>query len=222
MVSFFNKFRASKKAAEQQKKAKKADAASVMTASTYRHIPTHAAADAIAGVPSSYRERDRREIKKNHDRRSNMSMYSGMSAGSSYRRPASVRMNSWSDQRDCSKQRAKSEYRDSGIGRSPLSSVEMSPHISRNSSSKSLPVRRSASPAGSSSSKSDDSLPKIAEERDEICEAPHQRQSMPPPSLVYGTAFANFLEEPSDYDRYPSSVPARHPGRESKGKWVVR
>lgn len=38
----------------------------------YRHIPTHAASDALSGAPSSWKQDDRLKIREHHKRRSQM------------------------------------------------------------------------------------------------------------------------------------------------------
>lgn len=70
-MSIFARIKGAKKAANKHK-------ASIAKQSTddapapYRHIPTHAAVDALSGAPSSWREEDRSAIKAQHKRRSMM------------------------------------------------------------------------------------------------------------------------------------------------------
>ncbi|KAI9804449.1 MAG: hypothetical protein M1825_001348 [Sarcosagium campestre] len=49
----------------------------------YRHTPTHAISDAIATSPSSYRDDDRKSLRKQRQRRGAASIYSGTSIHSS-------------------------------------------------------------------------------------------------------------------------------------------
>ena len=70
-MSIFSKLKASKKAAEQHKGAK-AQKAEEKPAVSYKHVVTHAAIDALSGAPSSWKEKDREEIKFQNRRRSAM------------------------------------------------------------------------------------------------------------------------------------------------------
>lgn len=75
-MSIFTKLKLSKKAAKEHKQheqeaAQKEDAP---VKTPYRHIPTHAAVDALSGAPSSWKHDDRSKIKAEHSRRSLMSM----------------------------------------------------------------------------------------------------------------------------------------------------
>ncbi|MCJ1269088.1 hypothetical protein MMC22_008977 [Lobaria immixta] len=70
-MSIFAKIRGAKKAANKHKAAiakQTPDEAPV----PYRHIPTHAAVDALSGAPSSWKEEDRSAIRAQHKRRSMM------------------------------------------------------------------------------------------------------------------------------------------------------
>ncbi len=74
MVSILAKFRAGSRLA-QEKASKTQDTAAVASSpKPYRHVPTHALSDALAGVPGSYRNADRAKIRENHRRRSAMSV----------------------------------------------------------------------------------------------------------------------------------------------------
>jgi hypothetical protein len=65
-MSIFGKLRRAKQAADTQKdkNAAKAEPA------PYKHIPTHAATDALLGAPATWREQDRKAIQAQHQRRS--------------------------------------------------------------------------------------------------------------------------------------------------------
>lgn len=71
-MSVFSKLRRSKKAAEEHKanQAEKAKESEVKV--PYKHVPTHAAFDALSGAPSSWKEADRPKIQEHHKRRSQM------------------------------------------------------------------------------------------------------------------------------------------------------
>ena len=70
-MSIFSKMSLAKKRAAEEK-AKKAVSDKPPKA-PYRHIPTHAAVDALNGAPSSWKNEDRVAIKKQNKRRSEMS-----------------------------------------------------------------------------------------------------------------------------------------------------
>ncbi len=76
-MSILSKIKGAKKAASQHNASmaagKYAPAETVEAPVPYRHVPTHAAADAISGVPSSWKEEDRSAIKAQNKRRSMMS-----------------------------------------------------------------------------------------------------------------------------------------------------
>lgn len=74
-MSIFSKIKGASKAAKEHKKAKAKEPAGHGKDAPipYRHIPTHAAIDALSGTPSSWREEDRTAIKAQHKRRSMMS-----------------------------------------------------------------------------------------------------------------------------------------------------
>jgi len=70
-MSVFSKIKLSKRAAKEHKekgKEKEREPAKV----PYKHIPTHAAFDALSGAPSSWKHEDRPKIKEQHKRRSQM------------------------------------------------------------------------------------------------------------------------------------------------------
>lgn len=71
-MSIFSKIKGAKKAADKHKQ-EQASAGKKEGQVPYRHIPTHAAVDALTGAPSSWREEDRAAIKHQHKRRSMMS-----------------------------------------------------------------------------------------------------------------------------------------------------
>ncbi|MCJ1465521.1 hypothetical protein MMC07_004139 [Pseudocyphellaria aurata] len=69
-MSIFSKIKGAKKAANEHKASIAKQSADAPA--PYRHIPTHAAIDALSGAPSSWREEDRSAIKAQHKRRSMM------------------------------------------------------------------------------------------------------------------------------------------------------
>ena len=72
-MSVFSKIKLSKRAAKQHKeKEKEKDAEPVKV--VYKHIPTHAAFDALNGAPPSWKHDDRTKIKEQHKRRSEMAI----------------------------------------------------------------------------------------------------------------------------------------------------
>lgn len=74
-MSVFSRLKMSKKAAKQHKekeKAKEKEAEPVKV--PYKHIPTHAAFDALSGAPSHWKYEDRSKIKEQHKRRSQMAI----------------------------------------------------------------------------------------------------------------------------------------------------
>lgn len=62
----FGKLRRARQAADIQKD-KKAESAGEPT--PYRHVPTHAATDALLGAPATWREQDKKAIQAHHERR---------------------------------------------------------------------------------------------------------------------------------------------------------
>ena len=84
-MSIFSKFRNAKKAAEKAKKAQAAKDHEVEQPVPYKHVPTHAAIDALSGAPSSWQLEDRDAIRvQNEKRRSQMIRnYSGLSTATS-------------------------------------------------------------------------------------------------------------------------------------------
>lgn len=70
-MSVFSKIKLSKKAAKQHKEKEKGKEAEPVKV-PYKHIPTHAAFDALSGAPSSWKHEDRPKIKEQHTRRSQM------------------------------------------------------------------------------------------------------------------------------------------------------
>lgn len=83
-MSIFSKIKGAKKAADKHKKAKSTEIPVEQkdVPVPYRHIPTHAAIDALTGAPASWREEDRAAIKYQHHRRSMITRNnSAMSSG---------------------------------------------------------------------------------------------------------------------------------------------
>ena len=71
-MSIFSKIKGANKAAKEHKKKVQEPAEAKDVPVPYKHIPTHAAIDALSGAPSSWREEDRTAIKAQHKRRSMM------------------------------------------------------------------------------------------------------------------------------------------------------
>ncbi|CAO1596829.1 hypothetical protein XANCAGTX0491_000659 [Xanthoria calcicola] len=82
-MSIFSKIKGAKKAADKHKQAKSTEVPVEIkdTPIPYRHIPTHAAVDALTGAPASWREEDRVAIKHQHKRRSMMTRNSSTLSG---------------------------------------------------------------------------------------------------------------------------------------------
>lgn len=153
-MSVFSKLRLSKKAAKEHKaktaEKQKADqlAEEAVAKVPYKHIPTHAAVDALSGAPSTWKAEDRPKIKDHHQRRSQMAIsrtgsylstvsYAGSVAGPS-NTPPLPRNSSYSSYNPTwfdrtgdiqgyieppqKKYRRGHSYHDSGIGPSPLAS----------------------------------------------------------------------------------------------------
>ena len=82
-MSIFSKIKGAKKAADKHKQAKSTEIPVEIkdTPVPYRHIPTHAAVDALTGAPASWREEDRAAIKHQHKRRSMMTRNSSTLSG---------------------------------------------------------------------------------------------------------------------------------------------
>ncbi|KAL8936240.1 MAG: hypothetical protein Q9216_005039 [Gyalolechia sp. 2 TL-2023] len=85
-MSIFAKIKGAKKAANQHKQAKASEVPVEKkdVPVPYRHVPTHAAVDALTGAPSSWREEDRVAIKHQHKRRSIMTRNSSALSGTLY------------------------------------------------------------------------------------------------------------------------------------------
>lgn len=69
-MSIFSKLQRAKQAADSQKNKKAAATESKPAPAPYRHVPTHAATDALLGAPATWRESDKKAIKAQHKRRS--------------------------------------------------------------------------------------------------------------------------------------------------------
>ena len=74
-MSIFSKMKGAKKAADEHKSAKAHTAADAPVKVPYKHIPTHAAIDALSTAPSAFREDDRAAIRVQHKRRSELSRH---------------------------------------------------------------------------------------------------------------------------------------------------
>ncbi|KAI4278499.1 MAG: hypothetical protein LQ337_000982 [Flavoplaca oasis] len=82
-MSIFSKIKGAKKAADKHKQAKSTEVPVEIknTPIPYRHVPTHAAVDALTGAPASWREEDRAAIKHQYKRRSAMTRNSSNLSG---------------------------------------------------------------------------------------------------------------------------------------------
>ncbi len=69
-MSIFSKLRRAKQAADNQKEKNNAAAEAKPKPAPYKHIPTHAASDALLGAPAGRSEEDRKAIQAQHQRRS--------------------------------------------------------------------------------------------------------------------------------------------------------
>jgi len=130
-MSIFSKIRGAKKAADKHKGSKtqnsgveKPDKPVV----PYRHVPTHAAIDALSGAPSSWKAQDKSAIKAQYNRRSAMSRNNSSLSTVMMQQGSSQQGSDWTSNR---LETRKSHYGyqgyqnlqpDSGIGRSPLAS----------------------------------------------------------------------------------------------------
>ena len=95
-MSIFSKIRGAKKAAEKHKGAKTQGKVAEEKAAPYRHVPTHAAIDALSGAPSSWKAEDRSAIKAHHKRRSALIRNSSnLSTGPSMKRSSSYNGSEW-------------------------------------------------------------------------------------------------------------------------------
>jgi hypothetical protein len=153
-MSVFSKIKLSKKAAKEHKE-KAAEKNKGPVKIPYKHIPTHAAVDALSGAPSSWKVEDRSKIKEYYKRRSQMALsrtgsslstvsYMNSVAGPSSAAPTLPRNSSYSSynptwfdrpgnshySHDIAQKRQKPSkghsYHDSGIGPSPLASNHQS------------------------------------------------------------------------------------------------
>jgi hypothetical protein len=68
-MSIFSKLRRAKQAADGQKEKKAAAADVKPPPAPYKHVPTHAATDALLGAPATWREEDKKAIKAQHQKR---------------------------------------------------------------------------------------------------------------------------------------------------------
>ena len=67
-MSIFSKIKGAKKAADQHKEVK-SQSSEAPRKVAYKHVPTHAAIDALSGAPSSWKEEDRAAIRVQNRRR---------------------------------------------------------------------------------------------------------------------------------------------------------
>ena len=91
-MSIFSKIKGAKKAADQHKEVKPQSTEEPKKAAPYKHVPTHAAIDALSGAPSSWKEEDRAAIRiQNHRRisRNNSDLSFATSMNTSINRNAS-------------------------------------------------------------------------------------------------------------------------------------
>lgn len=74
-MSIFSKLKQSKRAAKEHKnKSSKQIQAEELPKTPYKHVPTHAAVDALSGAPSSWQQEDRARILEQNKRRSMMTL----------------------------------------------------------------------------------------------------------------------------------------------------
>jgi hypothetical protein len=93
-MSIISRILSAKKAAEEHKEVSKATATLQQhLQKPYKHVPTHAAIDALSGAPSSWREEDRAAIRAANLHRLSMSRNNKDLLSASYARP-SIRTNS--------------------------------------------------------------------------------------------------------------------------------
>lgn len=71
-MSVFSKIVRSKKAASAHKQEEQQKEKNVPAKVPYKHVPTHAAIDALSGAPSTWKVEDRSKIREHHKRRSQM------------------------------------------------------------------------------------------------------------------------------------------------------
>ena len=79
-MSILSKFAQSRKAAKEHKSKMAEKDELAAKAVKYRHIPTHAAVDALNNAPSTWKITDRPKIKEQHNRRSMMALSRSASA----------------------------------------------------------------------------------------------------------------------------------------------
>lgn len=105
-MSIFAKIKQSRKAAKEHKE-KVAEKENTVVKVPYKHVPTHAAVDALSGAPSTWKQDDRQKIKEHHKRRSQMNFsrtasslstvsYLNSAAGPSEYQPSTVRNSTYS------------------------------------------------------------------------------------------------------------------------------
>ncbi|KAI9779936.1 MAG: hypothetical protein M1839_007092 [Geoglossum umbratile] len=95
-MSIFSKLRAAKRAADEVKGAQK-DSKNQTKSAPYKHVPTHAAVDALSGAPSAWKAQDVPLIKAQHRRRSQLILASSIVVA---REPPSYSGFSWNDRGD--------------------------------------------------------------------------------------------------------------------------
>jgi hypothetical protein len=151
-MSVFSKIKLSRKAAKEHKVKAVEKEAEQETAAPYKHVPTHAAVDALSGAPSSWKYQDLSKIKEHHKRRSQMGIsrtgssvsnmsYMNATAGPSLQAPPFPRASSyhshnstWNNRdgdvyylNEPTQKRPRPprghSYHDSGIGPSPLATA---------------------------------------------------------------------------------------------------
>ncbi|KAI9793705.1 MAG: hypothetical protein M1816_007600 [Peltula sp. TS41687] len=209
MVSIIAKFRAGHRIAQEQPSTK-AQASSNASSAPYRHVPTHAITDALSGAPSYYRAHDKRKIMEQNklrgqlsrpttsdgslSTRSSLGSPSGRSHHSMDQSPPPLPPLSVDRIHGAGKGKLRADRHEAGIRRSPLSSMEISPHISAANSTKST--------NSASSQSSVESLSRIAEEsappRADFEETPHQ---------IRYTTIPNFAMTSDETLRQEGSIP---------------
>jgi hypothetical protein len=188
-MSVFSKIKFAKKAAKEHKvaSAQKDSQGNGAVMVPYKHVPTHAAVDALSGAPSSWKHEDRPKIKEHHKRRSQMNISrttsslstfsygTGVGVGSSSQAPMPRNSSyssynpTWFDRGDQSylnepiQKRHKAtrghSYHDSGIGPSIGSSPLVSNMNSNVNSEEVSPVISSGNSTSSNSSSQNLEMP---------------------------------------------------------------
>ncbi|KAI9792509.1 MAG: hypothetical protein M1835_007794 [Candelina submexicana] len=186
-MSIFSKLRGAKKAAAEHKKAETNNEEPIRKPEKYKHIPTHAAIDALSGAPSSWKAEDRSKIQAQHKRRS--AMVSRTTSG--FSTPTLVRNSSyngstWGNEgRPTPHNTTMFRQYDAGVGRSsPLASHDISPEASCSNSTNSNSSSRKSISALSATARATYGTAEILEIR-------HNPRPTYRPQQVEGSIFDN-------------------------------